>query len=884
MTATAAAPTAPKEIFRSDYKPFEYAIESVRLEFNVHDTETLVKATLRLERSAGVEAGTPMFLHGEDLSLRGVDINGSQLEEGKDFELTEEGFTLLQPPADAFILTSTVAIKPHENTQLSGLYQSSGNLCTQCEAEGFRRITYFPDRPDVMTSYSVRVEADKKKFPLLLSNGNEVSAGDAADGRHWAEFVDPFVKPSYLFALVAGDLAGIEDSFTTMSGRKVRLAIWSERENIDQLDWAMQSLKDSMEWDERTYGLEYDLDVYHIVAVNDFNMGAMENKGLNVFNTACVLAKPSTATDADYERVQGVVAHEYFHNWSGNRVTCRDWFQLTLKEGLTVFRDQHFSSDMTSEAVKRIEDVRIMRSAQFLQDSGPMAHPIRPESYIAMDNFYTVTVYNKGAEVIRMYKTLVGVEGFRKGMDLYFERHDGCAVTCDDFRAAMADANGLDLTQFERWYTQAGTPVVAASGKYDAESKRYTLTLSQSTKPTPGQAEKAPFLVPVETALLLADGSLFKPAEVLQLTQAEQRFVFDGVPSEPVPSLLRGFSAPVRLQLDRSDEQLTFLAANDDDPFNRWDASQQIATRVLLGIAEKLADPSTDAEGITLPPSFVDAFRSTLTDCTLDPSLKAYSLGLPDYTTLSQEMAVVDPDALLGALKLARRQLASCLRADFEGLYAGLEPAEGAPFDISAASVGRRRLRNTCLSYLAKLGDEVSNALCVSQFKGASCMTESIAAAAALASLPGAERDEVLGAFYARAEANKEALVINKWFSIQAMADSPDALQVVRGLMEHEAFDASNPNRVRAVVQTFASANPGAFHAADGSGYDFIADMVIDIDKKNPQVAARLANSFGQWRRYKGDRQALMEAALKRIKATPALSKDTFEIASRSLA
>jgi len=638
-TAAVAEKAAPVEKFRKDYTPFPYTVESVRLDFDVREEETLVTSKLSLSRGAVASAGTPLELHGEELSLKSLILDDKALTLGSDYELTDEGLTIFSPPDGAFTLTSTVSILPASNTKLSGLYQSSGNLCTQCEAEGFRRITFFPDRPDVMTSYRVRIEADETRFPVLLSNGNEVDRGKAAAGRHWAEFEDPFRKPSYLFALVAGNLGGIESTFTTMSGRAVRLAIWSEKENLDQLDWAMQSLKDSMAWDETAYGREYDLDVYHIVAVNDFNMGAMENKGLNVFNTACVLAKPSTATDADYERVQGVVAHEYFHNWSGNRVTCRDWFQLTLKEGLTVFRDQHFSSDMTSEAVKRIEDVRIMRSAQFLQDSGPMAHPIRPESYIAMDNFYTVTVYNKGAEVIRMYRTLLGAEGFRKGMDLYFERHDGQAVTCDDFRAALSDANGASHLlgpHFERWYTQAGTPTVTATGSYDAATKTYALTLSQATPPTPGQPDKLPFLIPVATGLLLKDGTPCGDTRILHLSEPEQTFTFEHVPSEPVPSLLRGFSAPVRLNVARTEEDLLLLASSDPDSFNRWDAAQQLATRVLLALAK------AGGKG-EVAPSLLEAYRATLTDETLDPSLAAYSLSLPDYTTLSQARHHITP-------------------------------------------------------------------------------------------------------------------------------------------------------------------------------------------------------------------------------------------------
>jgi len=878
--STVVEPEKPQEKFRKDYTPPPYAIESLRLNFVIGEEETLVESELTIKPATDTTASAPMFLDGEELSLRSIELDGRALEEGADYTLGSEGLTLLSPPLSPFKLSSVVAIKPQENTQLSGLYKSSGNFVTQCEAEGFRRITFSQDRPDVMATYVVRMEADKEAYPLLLANGNEVGSGELPGGRHWAEFEDPFRKPSYLFACVAAKLDGIEDTFTTMSGRVVRLAIWSEPENIDQCDWAMQSLKDSMAWDERAYGLEYDLDVYHIIAVNDFNMGAMENKGLNVFNTACVLAKPSTATDSDYERVQGVVGHEYFHNWSGNRVTCRDWFQLTLKEGLTVYRDQHFSADMTSEAVKRIEDVRIMRSAQFVQDAGPMAHPIRPESYIAMDNFYTVTVYNKGAEVIRMYRTLLGADGFRKGMDLYFERHDGQAVTCDDFRAAMADANGRDLTQFERWYLQAGTPTIKVSDSYDEASKVYSLTLAQSTKPTPGQESKEPFHVPVAVGLLDGSGESLLDTQVLELTEAEQTFTFEGIPTRPTASVLRGFSAPVKVDLPRDDATLAFLAANDPDPFNRWDASQQLASRVILSLAAK----SASGEALELPPSFVDAFRSTLLADGLEPSLQAYSLTLPDFSTLAQEMDVIDPDGLIAALKFTRKSLAASLKPDLLSVYESLAPPAGEAFTIAPEAVGKRRLRNAVLGYLSKLGDEESEALCLAQFRDASCMTDSIAAVAALASTPGAARDEALGTFYSRAKANKEALVINKWFAVQASADTPTPLADVRALLEHEAYDGTNPNTVRSVINTFAGANPAAFHAADGSGYDFVAEQVVALDKRNPQVAARLATAFNSWRRFDESRQELMKGALLRIKETQGLSKDTFEIASRSLA
>jgi len=780
-----------------------------------------------------------------------------------------------------FVLTTTVSIAPQKNTQLSGLYKSSGMYVTQCEAEGFRRITYFQDRPDVMAKYEVRVEADKSKYPLLLSNGNEVSQGEAKDGRHWASFVDPFPKPSYLFALVAGDLGGIESSFVTSSGRTVRLALWSEYENVDQLDWAMQSLKDSMKWDEDTYGCEYDLDVYHIVAVNDFNMGAMENKGLNVFNTAAVLAKPSTATDADFERVQSIVAHEYFHNWSGNRVTCRDWFQLTLKEGLTVFRDQHFSQDMTSAAVRRIEEARIIRTAQFTQDAGPMAHPIRPESYIAMDNFYTVTVYNKGAEVIRMYRTLLGAESFRKGMDLYFERHDGSAVTCDDFRRAMADASGKDLDQFERWYLQAGTPTVTATSSYDADAKKYTLSLAQSTPPTPGQETKLPFHIPVEVALLGQDGTPLQSPSVLELTEASQDFVFENVEDEPLPSVLRGFSAPVKLQMDVTDAQLAFLAANDDDPFNRWDASQRLYQSALLDSIKAYQASGGDEGALQLSDAVLSAFRATLLDESLDPSLRAYSLSLPDFSTLAQEMSPIDPEAICAALRCTRKALATALRPELQAAYDGL--ASDAAYAVNEEQVGARRLRNTCLGYLAKPADERAQQTCLEQFRAAACMTDSLAAVSALAGQECAAREEALTAFFERAKANKEALVLNKWLGVQASAETPSALQTVRSLMEHEAYDATNPNSIRSLIQMFASANPSAFHAKDGSGYEFIGEQVLRLDQSNPQVASRLCGAFNTWRRYDDERQGLMKAQLERILAG-AQSKDTKEIAQKSLA
>eukprot|EP00747_Dinoflagellata_sp_TGD_P182508 gnl/TRDRNA2_/TRDRNA2_36783_c0_seq1.p1 gnl/TRDRNA2_/TRDRNA2_36783_c0~~gnl/TRDRNA2_/TRDRNA2_36783_c0_seq1.p1 ORF type:complete len:1061 (-),score=248.96 gnl/TRDRNA2_/TRDRNA2_36783_c0_seq1:71-3253(-) len=882
-TATAEA-TGMVEKFRKDYKAPPYRIDSVSLNFDIREGETLVSSSLKIlpEDPAVGSSCKTLDLDGEDLVLKSIFLDGSPLSEGTDYVLTPTGLSLINLPAGekTFELQTLVAIEPEKNTQLSGLYKSSGMYTTQCEANGFRRITYFQDRPDIMARYEVRIEADKAKYPLLLSNGNEVSKGDSADGRHWASFSDPFRKPSYLFAAVAGDLGGIESSFTTMSGRNVRLYVWSEHENVDQLDWAMESLKKSMKWDEEKYGREYDLDVFHIVAVNDFNMGAMENKGLNIFNTAAVLAKPSTATDADYERVLAIVAHEYFHNWSGNRITCRDWFQLTLKEGLTVFRDQHFSEDVTSAAVRRIEEARIIRSAQFIQDAGPLAHPIRPDSYISMDNFYTVTVYNKGAEVIRMYRTILGAEGFRKGMDLYWERHDGQAVTCDDFRQAMADATGKDLTQFERWYEQAGTPTVTAKWSYDESAKTFTLTLAQSTPATPGQPEKKPFHIPVVVGLLGSDGSLLAERTV-ELTESEQSFEFTGINEKPLPSLLREFSAPVKLQTSLTPSDLAFLAANDRDPFNRWDASQRLYTSALLELVKSYQDNGGDETKMApLSSSVIDAFGATLTAADLDPSLRAYSLSLPDFSTLAQEMDVIDVDAITTALKIARKSLAAKYKDELLSIYNSLTNSE--PYAIEESQVGKRRLRNTCLAYLSKLKEDDTTKLCLEQFQTATSMTDSFAAVAALSTVPGIARDEALDTFYKRAKENNEALVINKWLSVQAMADTPTALADVKALVSHEGFDANNPNSFRSLIGAFAGGNPAAFHKKDGSGYNFIADQVIEVDKRNPQIASRLASAFNQYKQHDEGRQALMKEQLERI-ADQATSDDTKEIVNRCL-
>jgi len=964
------------EKFRKDYQLSPYRINRVSLDITILEEETektkttttttkekceaasgddnsdgdvtLVKSIMNISpQSISTSTSTsttpipvPLELDGEDLKLRYIALNGKELMEKDDYVLTEAGgLIILEPPreftsssgtdtdtgasiSNSFTLETLVAIQPHKNTQLSGLYKSNGMYVTQCEAQGFRRITYFQDRPDIMATYDVRIEANKEKYPVLLSNGNAMEKGDiileegGEEGkghRHWAKFVDPFPKPSYLFAIVAGDLGKMEGSFQTMNDRDIQLSVWSEPENVDQLDWAMQSLKDAMKFDEETYGREYDLDVYNIVAVNDFNMGAMENKGLNIFNTAAILAKPSTATDRDYERVQGVVGHEYFHNWSGNRVTCRDWFQLTLKEGLTVFRDQHFSEDMTSQAVKRIEDVRVVRSAQFVQDAGPMAHPIRPESYIAMDNFYTVTVYNKGAEVIRMYRTLLGRETFRKAMDLYFERHDGQAVTCDDFRRAMADASTRDLTQFENWYLQAGTPIVKAisssssnnNNEGEEEDHTFTLTLSQSMVSTSSNDDQSttttatkqdPFHIPIVVAILgkNGEGNSVLVEQTLELTEESQTFVFPNLSEEPyVASINRGFSSPIKLETDYTEDQIAFLAANDDDPFNRWDASQQLYTRELLRYVKEYQqqqqqqDNNDNECSMTLSDSVNDAFRSTLSDSNLDPALRAYSLLLPTFATLSQEMSPIDADAILAATKSLRRNLALRNKKQLLQMYHSLSQEEGEKYEVNKKQVGNRRLRNTCLSILSTLSSDDHDIIDLSykQFESATSMTDSTAALECLADIPSSLSslpEKALGIFYERAKKNNEALVINKWLAIQAAADLPNAVENVKALTKHEGYESTNPNSIRSLLQMFASANPAGFHNSDGSGYEFIADQVIDIDRSNPQVAARMASSFDTWSKHTEERKQLMKIQLERIQKG-ATSPDTNEIVSRTL-
>jgi aminopeptidase N len=871
--AAASTPnSAPVEKFRADYQAYPYAIDSLELLFELGQDYTRVKATMRVKRKPGVAAHQPLVFDGEDLQTESIAIDGRVLG-ADEYSLGAESLTLANLP-DQFELVTVVKIKPQENTQLSGLYKSSGNFCTQCEAEGFRRITWFADRPDVMTRYLVRIEADRKKYPVLLSNGNRVEAGELADGRHFAVWQDPFVKPSYLFALVAGDLGHLQDQFTTCNGRQVDLYVYSEPHNVGQLQHAMDSLKKSMKWDEDVFGLEYDLDIYNIVAVEDFNMGAMENKSLNVFNTAYVLAQPQSATDSDYEGIESVIAHEYFHNWTGNRVTCRDWFQLTLKEGLTVYRDQEFSADVGSRAVRRIEAVRMLRAGQFAEDGGPMAHPIRPESYIAMDNFYTATVYVKGAEVIRMYQMLVGRQGFRKGMDLYFERHDGAAVTCDDFRAAMADANGIDLDQFERWYTQAGTPVVEASGVYDVSNQRYTLKLRQSCPDTPGQTDKQPFHIPVAVGLMSQWGADMVGTPVLELREKEQEFTFEGIQEEPIPSVLRYFSAPVKLRMRRSLEQLAFLFGNDTDAFNRWEAGQQLATRVILG----QIDAVQKGAEVDLPEVMTRAFRSTLQDQDLDHALRAIALVLPAETTLAEEMEFIDPQTLHQVRKELRRKLGLELATEWRQMYQALQTTE--PYSIDKAAVGRRHLRNLCLAYLAASEQQAGLDLCRQQFDQADNMTDSMCALSCLAGHSLEAGKDALATFEQRWQ--NDALVMDKWFSLQASTDHPQVLQEVQKLMKHASFSLKNPNKVRSLLRTYA-ANPSGFHRPDGQGYAFLADQIIALDPMNPQVASRLVSALGRWRRYAQPWSDAMQSQLKRILEQGNLSKDVFEMVTKSL-
>ena len=865
------------EIRLADYTPPAFLIDTVDLRFDLDETATTVIAVLALRRNPAAPAGLPLHLDGEALTLVRLTRDGATLVPGE-YQVITGGLTIPDMP-DCCVLEIQTLISPKENTELSGLYVSGGNYFTQCEAQGFRRITYFPDRPDVMSRYTTTIIGACK---VMLSNGNPGPVTSLPDGRRSVTWTDPHPKPCYLFALVAGDLVSVKDSFVTRSGRQVELGIYVRGGDEDRCAHAMRSLKTSMTWDEEVFGLEYDLDVFNIAAVSDFNMGAMENKGLNVFNTKYVLARPETATDSDYQGIESVIAHEYFHNWTGNRVTCRDWFQLSLKEGLTVYRDQEFSADQGSRAVKRIGDVRALRAGQFREDGGPLAHPVQPASYMAIDNFYTSTIYNKGAEVIRMMATIIGRAAFRRGMDLYFARHDNNAVTIDDFVSAMQDASGVDLDSFRLWYHQAGTPELTIEDAYNPDTKRYSLTIRQGTRPTPGQPDKYPLAIPIAMGLLDGNGQELATrldgepdsvsgTRVLMATQAENRFEFVDVASPPVPSLLRDFSAPVKLS-GLTQDRLRFLAAHDADPFVRWESGQQFATTVLLDMVAAIqagGEPAVDT-------ALIEAMASTLRQ---EPAFAAEALSLPGEATLADRMDVVDVDAIHTARDRVRRTIGQALGDDLRGLYDELTDTGG--YTVDGQAIGRRSLRNTCLSYLVASGEASAVRLAKAQFDAGQNMTDVLAALGILSGVDCAERQDALAAFYR--SWHGDPLVLDKWFGIQAFSPLPGTVQAVEALKTHPDFDLRNPNRIRALVGSFAG-NQVRFHDASGAGYRLYTDTIIQLDPTNGRVAARMVSPLGQWRRFDAGRQGLMRAELQRILALPNLSRNTFEMASKSIA
>ncbi|UTA49350.1 aminopeptidase N [Simiduia sp. 21SJ11W-1] len=881
---------APNVIYLADYQPPTHWIDETHLDVDIKPNATRVTARLKI-RPNEARGEQTLVLDGENLDTRRVCWNDRALAPA---DYTIEGSQLiLTGISEPGWLTTEVVIDPENNTALEGLYRSRTMYCTQCEAEGFRKITWYLDRPDVMSVFTTRIEADKTTCPVLLSNGNLVEAGEVGSGRHFAAWHDPHKKPSYLFALVAGELACVRDAYTTASGRKVAIEVFVEPKDLDKCDHAIDSLKRAMRWDETVYGREYDLDIYMIVAVDDFNMGAMENKGLNIFNTSCVLANPKTTTDVGFQRVEAVVAHEYFHNWSGNRVTCRDWFQLSLKEGFTVYRDAQFSADMNSATVKRIEDVNLLRTAQFKEDAGPLAHPVRPPSFIEISNFYTLTVYEKGAEVVRMLATLLGPEDFRRATDLYFERHDGQAVTCDDFVQAMEDVSGRDFTQFKLWYSQAGTPEVAVAAHYDENAQQYRLRFSQSCPPTPEADTKAPFHIPVRIALLGDAGQLplqlkghtpdDLPADntemMLELTEAEQEFTFTGVKEAPVPSLLRGFSAPVNLRYEYTEAELVRLLTGDTDLFNRWSASQELAVSAVKGALQTFDAEHDFAGAITPGDAWVAALAANLEHPELDPAVMAYMLQLPSVSYLHDRL----PQADILALHKIREALVAALgRALAVPLSAKLKAYDiSQPYAVNAEAVAQRSLSNTALLMLARAGDAEALAQAVRRYQGANNMTDQLAALKAIvAAHPEPVVQAHLNAFYAQWA--DEALVVNQWLTLQASRDVPQALDDVQALTEHACFSWTNPNKVRALVAGFASQNPGQFHRADGRGYHWLADVIIRLNQANPQLASRLVTPLAQWRKF-GERGALMREALARINGQP-LSKDVYEVVAKALA
>ncbi len=850
--------------YLADYAPPSHLIDTVELDVDFLENEARVTARLSIRRNPAAPI-SELVLDGCGLELLGIRLDGAELSSGG-YELDADQLTLKAIP-ESFCLETIARIRPDLNTRLSGLYRSANGYFTQCEAQGFRHITWFLDRPDVMSRYTVTLHADRDLLPQLLSNGNLLASGDEAGNRHWARWEDPHPKPCYLFALVAARLDVLTDSYRTLSGREVKLEIFAEEERLDQCHHAMAALKKSMSWDEETYGLECDLDNYMIVAVGDFNMGAMENKGLNIFNTKYVLARSDVATDSDFENIDRVVAHEYFHNWTGNRITCRDWFQLSLKEGLTVFRDQQFGADLHNAAVARIREVRGLRAAQFPEDAGPMAHPVRPASYIEINNFYTATVYQKGAEVVRMIHTLIGKTAFRRGMDLYFARHDGQAVTCDEFVGAMSDASGVDMKQFMRWYEQAGTPHVTASGYYDEAKEQYVLNLVQ----LPGQPGNLPCHIPVKFGLIGPDGQNLIDECVLSLRAESEQYVFDGITSVPVPSLLRDFSAPVVLEFEYSDDELMHLLSHDSDPFNRWEAGQRLASRLIVAKAEGNAKQ--------WPAGFAEAMLRVLNDADSDPAFVAEVFSLPGEATLAEQMKVVDPDSLHQARNGLRSFLAESLYDTFLSCYEKLTPLE--PYNPDSVQAGRRALRNVCLSYLCEIDEESTRQRALKQFETTDNMTDQYAALSVLAQSDSKERTISLEAFYRRWQS--EPLVIDKWLQVQASSRSVDTLARVLQLTRHPAFDLCNPNKVYALLRAFGG-NHVRFHAQDGSGYRFLAGEICRLDPINPQVASRLARCFDRWKRFDAIRQVHARAALLQIRQHEGLSRDVFEIVERSLA
>ena len=894
---------SPKTTYLKDYTPTPFLVDKVDLEIDLGEKWSTVKARLCFRSNPAFEGNnSTLVLDGQNMKLQVIRLDKMQMNQDQ-YSVDESHLTIRNVPK-IFELETEVRIQPQNNTELEGLYKSGEIFCTQCESEGFRKITYFYDRPDIMSFFSTKITANKLKYPVILSNGNPVESGELDDGRHWIKWEDPHLKPSYLFALVAGNLLHVEDKYETASGRDVSLKIFVEPENIEYCKHAMRSLKESMRWDEERFGREYDLDLFMIVAVNDFNSGAMENKGLNIFNSKLILASQDTATDTDFYYIQGVVGHEYFHNWSGNRVTCRDWFQLSLKEGFTVFRDQEFSSDLNSRVVQRIADVDRLRTYQFPEDAGPMSHPVRPDSYMEINNFYTMTVYEKGAEVVRMIYTLLGKEVFRRGTDLYFKRYDGQAVTCDDFVSAMEEASNKDLEQFKRWYNQSGTPELRIRGKHDQKAKKYTLTVQQSCPYTPGQKgfgknidtntiekgliKKQPFHIPFVMGLLSADGKSLplklegdkkdnlKNTVVLEIQNEKDTFVFEDINDQPVPSLLRGFSAPVKLYFDYNNSDLALLMANDTDKFNRWEAGQQLMIRVVLEQVNRFQQKKT----LELSGDLLEAIKNILENSSkIEPALLAQTLSFPTESYLGEMMDVIDVVAIHESRKFVRKQLANKLHNQFENIYS--ENQEKGSYSIDTESMGRRSLKNVCLGYLAEENNPEVIKLCSEQFNKHGNMTDVVGALGVLTHIDCPERESAFNEFEKKWHQN--TVVMDKWFSLQAISNLPGTLQKVRELTEHNAYDEKNPNKIRALISAFSRFNQLCFHSSDGSGYEFLTEQVLKLDPLNPQTAARLVSVFNNWKKFEENNKIKMKGRLKHIVKTPKLSGDVFEIVSKAL-